>query len=168
MNEQVLGSDPRTADAGIHVVVPTAVLDDLRVHAADAYPEECCGILVGRRDTDAVLVQRGLPCSNAVSGAERRSRFAIHPRALLDVIKGLRDSNQSVVGFYHSHPDAEARLSATDLTFVGLWPETVWLVLSVGSDGAQEARAWWLPSAGAAPRPLELPLHAGPTGAVKH
>lgn len=150
------------------MVVPTSVLDDLRVHAADAYPEECCGILVGRRHVDAVLVHRELPCSNAVSGAERGSRFAIHPRALLDVIKGLRDTEESVVGFYHSHPDAAARLSTTDLTFVGLWPETVWLVLAVGRDGTQEARAWWLPSANAAPSPLELPLHAGPTGAVKH
>jgi proteasome lid subunit RPN8/RPN11 len=168
MEQLGLSSAVRSDDGEIHVVVPSPVLDRLRLHAVDTYPEECCGILVGRRDANTVLIDRELPCPNAVIGPERKSRFAIHPRALLDVIKQLRDTDDGVVGFYHSHPDSVARLSATDLTFVGLWPETVWLVLSVGRDGSQEERAWWLPSAGGAALPLELPLHAEPSRAVTH
>jgi proteasome lid subunit RPN8/RPN11 len=164
----------------LQVVVPTVVLERLRQHATLSYPDECCGILIGGRDrhashgvgSDAVFVSREVRCANTVEGPDRRRRFAIDPRALLDVIKGLRESDEEIVGFYHSHPDTDAKLSSTDLTFVSLWPETVWIVLSVGKDGPRHERAWWLPFApavegeSATPSPLELPLFADSTGAL--
>lgn len=150
-------------EEGLDVVLPGPVLEQLRVRAEGAYPEECCGLLIGLRDGDSVLVRRELPCPNAVRGPERQRRFAIDPRALLNVMKALREHDESVVGFYHSHPDADGTLSATDLVFVGLWPDTVWLVVPVGEEGAGEERAWWLPSAGGE-TPMELPVAAFPGG----
>jgi proteasome lid subunit RPN8/RPN11 len=134
----------------LQVVIPSAVLERLRAHATRAYPEECCGILVGQRTaeaadaTSAVVVSRDIRCANTAQELDRRRRFEIDPRALIDTIRELRDGEEQIVGFYHSHPDADAELSSTDLTFVSLWPETVWLVLSVGQDGPRGERAWWL------------------------
>src|SRR5690606_11189319 len=147
------------------LTLPASVLEQVRVRAEGAYPEECCGLLIGLRDGDSVLVRRELPCPNAVRGADRQRRFAIHPKALLNVMRALRDREESVVEFYHSHPDAEATLSATDLTFVGLWPDTVWLVVPVGEEGAGDERAWWLPSAARdTTTPLELPVRPASPG----
>ena len=80
MEQHVPSSTLQMESGAIHVVVPTPVLDRLRLHAVEAYPEECCGILVGRRDANAVLIGRELPCPNEVSGPERRRRFAIGSR----------------------------------------------------------------------------------------
>lgn len=160
----------------VQLVLPAPVLQRIRAQAAAAYPEECCGILVGKREPESIVVSRDVRCSNVAPGPDRRRRFEIHPRTLLNVVRDLRDSDEEVVGFYHSHPDSNAKLSPTDLTFVGLWPETAWLVISVGRKGAREQRAWWLPSAAnrAADAPLdaallvELPLLAEPAGAVSN
>ena len=149
------------------MLLPPGVLEQLRVRAQGAYPEECCGFLIGSKDGGTVQVKRELPCPNAVRGPDRARRFVMHPKAVLNVMKALRDRDESVVGFYHSHPDADARLSATDLTFVGLWPETVWLVVPVGEEGAGEERAWWLPSAGQSESPLQELLLLADSGLVR-
>jgi proteasome lid subunit RPN8/RPN11 len=159
----------------LQVVIPNAMMERLRAHAVRTYPEECCGILVGRRDrtTDAadaahaVVVSRDILCANAAQELERRRRFTIDPRTLIDVIRELRGGEEEIVGFYHSHPDSDARLSSTDLTFVSLWPELVWLVIAVGKDGPRQARAWWLSSSTSeATAPIELPLVIEPARAL--
>lgn len=155
MNLRARDVQVRGAGDDLRVLLPPSVLEQLRIRAEGAYPEECCGFLIGSRAGGTVLVRRELPCPNAVRGAERMRRFVIHPKAVLNVMRALRHVDESVVGFYHSHPDADATLSATDLAFVDLWPETVWLVLPVGEEGAGEERAWWLPSTARSAAPLQ-------------
>ena len=83
----------------------------MRSQAAAAYPEECCGILIGKREPESIVVSRVVRCANAAPRPDRGRRFEIHPRTLLKVVRDLRDSDEEVVGFYHSHPDSSAKLS---------------------------------------------------------
>ena len=129
-----------------HALIPEAVLERIQERASADYPEECCGLLIGTRDRDEVIVLREVACSNVASKDERRRRFLIEPAMVLEVTKALRGTSQELVGFYHSHPDAEARPSSTDLAFLELWPETVWLIVPTSGRGAGRERAWWLPS----------------------
>jgi proteasome lid subunit RPN8/RPN11 len=150
----------------------TSVELDARVHErilehVRAVPaEEACGILVGRVEADFVRVRRALPCSNDAPPAERGRRFAIDPRAVLNVQRELRGSEQAIVGFYHSHPDGSAEPSRTDLDYIRLWPDTAWLI--VGADAARPTgtRAWWLDS-NAGPHPRELRITGTPVAHVE-
>lgn len=109
-----------------------------------AYPYEGCGLLIGYHSGDGIRVTRALPCPNVAPVEERSHRFSIDPRAFINVRKSLRGSSESVVGFFHSHPDAAAVPSKTDMEYLRLWPETVWLIVPVNAGHPGDPRAWWL------------------------
>ena len=134
-------------------------------HAAGAYPFEGCGLLIGHLEEDRVRVSRALPCPNVAEPEERTHRFVIDPRAVLNVRRSLRNTKESIVGFYHSHPDAEAMPSRTDMEYIRLWPETVWLIVPVDAGSAGEPRAWWLDEMDA-PHARELRVHIPPVRAT--
>jgi proteasome lid subunit RPN8/RPN11 len=119
------------------------VAQALEVQARGAYPEECCGILTGRAEPSGLLVGSVLPCENVAPPADRRRRFEIDATVVLETIRSLGEGPDQLLGFYHSHPDREATLSPTDMEFVRLWPETVWLVIPVFAGDPRRARAWW-------------------------
>ena len=123
------------------------MLARMAAHAQAVYPEECCGILLGRMEPSGVFVGRVLPCENAAPAADRRRRFTIEPQVVLDAIRSLGDGPEQLVGFYHSHPNRDAALSPTDMEFVRLWPETAWVVIPVLDGAPGTPRAWWLSSA---------------------
>ena len=134
-------------------------------HAATAYPFEGCGLLIGYLGEGDVRVTRALPCPNVAAREEQTHRFVIDPRAVLNVRRSLRNTAESVVGFYHSHPDAPAMPSTTDMEFIRLWPETVWLIVPVAGGEVGEPRAWWLDDVDS-PRPRELTVHVPPVPAA--
>jgi proteasome lid subunit RPN8/RPN11 len=125
--------------------------------SAAVYPLEGCGLLIGTLHRDQVIVTRAVRCANVAPVEQRTHRFAIEPRVVINVTRTLRGKNESIVGFFHSHPDAEAVPSATDLEYIRLWPDVVWLIVPVIAGGPAEPRAGWLDSQNPrAPRELEV------------
>lgn len=118
--------------------------DALLAHASRAYPREACGLLIGVLAENEARVTRALPCPNIADASERERGFMIDPGALLNVRRSLRGTDQTILGFYHSHADADATPSGTDLAHIRLWPETVWLITPVLSGQPYPPRAWWL------------------------
>jgi proteasome lid subunit RPN8/RPN11 len=89
-------------------------LEQLRRHGEDAYPAECCGILLGKFEGDGRRVYSIVPCQNACAN-ERSTHFVIDPREVIQAQRAGRDLGLEIVGFYHSHPDHPAQWSPTDL-----------------------------------------------------
>ncbi len=114
-------------------------------------------------------VRHALPCTNRAPAGERTRRFEIDPRAVLNLQRTLRSTAQAIVGFYHSHPASPPEPSRTDLRYLRLWPETVWLIAGVEEDGQARLRAWWLDApeggSGDAGVPEPLPLVRGESDA---
>jgi proteasome lid subunit RPN8/RPN11 len=115
-------------------VIRIAAADLARVVAAAeaAYPQECCGLLAGRAEGKgadrAITVTAVHPSSNIAR--EPHHTFEIDPALRLRLQRELRDSGDSVVGLYHSHPDGRAQPSATDLDRA--WePDLAWLITAV-------------------------------------
>jgi proteasome lid subunit RPN8/RPN11 len=98
--------------------------------AEAAYPRECCGLLVGRREgADAVVVTRVCPSPN-VTEDDARDSFEVSPQLRFDVMRALGEGPERIVGHYHSHPDHPAQPSARDLERA--WePDLVWLITAV-------------------------------------
>lgn len=113
----------------------------IRRHGESAYPEECCGALLGRVESLCRQVSVALQLDNA-SEAERRRRFRIDPDAYRRAESAAATEGLELVGFYHSHPDHPARPSAYDLEHALPWHSYV--VLAVAGGAAAECTAWLL------------------------
>lgn len=130
------------------LAIPTALLDEIRRHAASAYPREACGLLVGT-DGDARRVARVHRAEN-LSASARSDRFEIDPRFYLKTDRAANAEGMRVVGFYHSHPDHPARPSPTDADHAQHWPEFSFVILSVENGQVRDCRSWLFPEAGLA------------------
>ena len=114
---------------------------EIRAHAADDYPNECCGFLVGRADGEDVTVIRTVPAANTRDDSPR-NRFEIDPGDLVKTDKAARADGLGVVGFYHSHPDAPAMPSEFDREHA--WAGYCYIIVSVQAGQAKEMRNWRL------------------------
>ena len=122
------------------IVISAAELEKIERAAADAYPAECCGLLVGHGQADTALVVTRAVASRNLKADERNDRFEVDPKVRFDVMRDLEGSEERIVGHYHSHPDHPARPSATDLSMV--WePELVWLITAVDKGRPAETTA---------------------------
>lgn len=116
--------------------------------AAEAeYPNECCGLLVGRIEEDGRtrVIAEIYPVMNSWEGGSQRDRMLIAP---LDYAHAERESQKKglgVVGDYHSHPDHPAVPSQFDLEH-SAWPMMSYIIVSVNEGQATDLRSWELAS----------------------
>jgi len=132
------GSNGATAELDGALVIPDDVFAAIREHGAAAYPDECCGALIGE---ESGQVLEALSLSNTTSD-ERRRRFLIGPDEYLAAERRASETGRTLIGFYHSHPNHPAVPSAFDLAHA--WPNLQYLILSVRGGEPAEARTWRL------------------------
>ena len=126
-----------------------------RIEAAceAAYPEEACGLLVGRWTGAAARVSEVHASANVAES--RRCAFEVDPHLLLSLYKRLRQGDESMLGVYHSHPDGSAEPSPRDLDRA--WqPELIWLIVALRDGRAVETTAHRLTDGAFFPFPLSL------------
>ena len=110
------------------MVVPAAVREQLRAHAADEAPNECCGLVL-LRDGVAVEYIRGV---NKLASPYRYELY-IDPFVWSEIPEDL----EQVI--FHSHPETEPRPSRTDRELAGLWSGRPFLIYGLKHD---DLRAW--------------------------
>jgi len=103
-------------------VTPIAIPDDLRAavyaHAIAAFPEECCGYLIGQ---DPGAVDGAVPCRNAQGDGDHPvapergadTGFVIAGEELIRFARSF-DSDRPPRIVYHSHTNGRAYFSAVD------------------------------------------------------
>ena len=123
--------------AGITIV--RRVLDDVRAHAREAAPRECCGILIGTSECVLENVRAG----NLADGT---TRFEIDPHDHIRAVRLSRARGLDVVGFYHSHPRSRAYPSETDKAESG-YAGAMHLIAGT-HDAGEEARLFRIDSDG--------------------
>jgi proteasome lid subunit RPN8/RPN11 len=142
------------------IAVARPLADAIAAAARTAYPEECCGLLVGRRLDDGSIVVSGIePSPNVAAAARRRDRFEVDPGLRLRLMRRLAGSGDAIVGHYHSHPDHPALPSAHDRA-MAFEPDLVWVIVSVDARGATGIAAYAVDAAGF----RSLALHIGDAG----
>ncbi len=116
------------ADAGAtapHAFLPTIsaqVLAEIYTHARETYPEECCGLLIGPRDTTGVdEVRRCVNEQNRYHALDpeqfpRTARIAYYlgGRDLIFLMQSI-ETPRPVKIIYHSHIDVGSYFSAEDI-----------------------------------------------------
>ncbi len=125
-------------EAVIHL--PAPVLSQIFEAAEAAYPEECCGLLVGLDDEAGLRVTRAEASPNVAEG-DRRKSFLVDAKVQFDLMRGLGNGPERIIGNYHSHPDHGAEPSERDRQSV-FYPEHVWLIVAVENGRAGRAAAF--------------------------
>ena len=108
-------------------------------HAGEAYPDECCGVMLGTTSGAGKSVRIALPMENASQGP-KRARYELRPEDLLHADRQAREKGMDLIGIYHSHPDCDAYFSETDLKNSCPWYSFV--VLSVRGGKFDHANSW--------------------------
>jgi proteasome lid subunit RPN8/RPN11 len=124
------------------IEIPARLLAAIAARAAAAWPGECCGLLLGRREGDARIVAEAVAADNVADDPARR--FEVDPRVLLATHRRARETGIELLGPYHSHPDGAAVPSATDRAraIAAVGTGEAWLIVPVTRQGAGDARAF--------------------------
>lgn len=140
--------------------LPEKALAEIVRQAEAGYPEEICGMVVGRPgEQDTYRVRQVANVANrepqedtAGQARDARTAYKMDPLEQLRVLREADGEGWEVILFYHSHPDHDAYFSRMDreraLASDGepLWPGATYLVVSVmeGRAGGA-ARVGWDP-----------------------
>ncbi|MEL7052149.1 MAG: M67 family metallopeptidase [Cyanobacteria bacterium J06588_5] len=140
----------------------------ISVHAERVYPEECCGLLVGKIHTQETEQTKQLtqlvPLDNewtpevlptaalaqpsrgsiAEQSVTKSRRYWINPKDMLRAQKQAREDGLDIIGIYHSHPDHVAVPSECDRALA--WPIYAYVIVSVCEGKAVDVQNWTLDS----------------------
>jgi proteasome lid subunit RPN8/RPN11 len=122
------------------IVLPRAVVGHIADAAEAAYPDECCGLLVGRAEASGNRLVTRVAASPNVAEGNTRDSFLVDPRIQFDLMRELGDGPESIVGHYHSHPDHGATPSERDRQSV-FYPDHVWVIVAVDRGRAGDMTA---------------------------
>lgn len=142
-------------------------LNTLQSHAEATYPQECCGLLLGRLELTAQepvrqvesVVATANAWNHAVAedlaaelvsygsgGADREhskgDRYWIDPKDILQAQRQAREQGLAIVGVYHSHPDHPAVPSECDRAIA--WSDYSYLIVAVDQGSAIDVQSWAL------------------------
>lgn len=110
--------------SSLRVKIDRKAIDDMIAHAREAAPNECCGLLVGRRGAiDRVVRARNLHDSP--------TRYSIDPADHFGAIHAARSQGQAVIGAYHSHPASSAAPSESDISEATGGSEFLYVIVSL-------------------------------------
>lgn len=123
----------------------------------EAYPREGCGLLLGRVEGEDRVVEEVRPAPNRWEG--REDRYLVDPETLRRAVEEEAGGGPRVLGFWHSHPDADPVPSATDRELA--WPWYLYLIVPVREGRNGRGRAWELVDGRWAERPVTGGPNAG-------
>jgi proteasome lid subunit RPN8/RPN11 len=109
------------------ITIEKAAWDVMVAHAESTYPNECCGVMLGKGKT----VAEAKALDNVYVGAQE-DRYEIRPEDLLAADRDARKRGLDIVGIFHSHPDCAAYFSKTDLENSCPWYSFVVLSIQKG------------------------------------
>lgn len=125
----------------------------MRSHAERAYPNECCGLMLGTVAHGSNLIHQTWAAENTWDATiaetladqphlTQTRRYWIAPQTFLHVMKTARQQGLDILGIYHSHPDHPAVPSECDRRLA--WPHYSYLIFSVEQGQATTCHSWHL------------------------
>jgi proteasome lid subunit RPN8/RPN11 len=123
--------------------IPRQLHRNIRAEGESAYPDECCGIMLGTVDAEGVRTVTELqPMLNARESGERYHRFRIKADDILRAERLATGKGLEIIGFYHSHPDNPAVPSDYDREHALPW--YAYVIVAVAQGRARRIRCWQL------------------------
>ena len=116
-------------------------VDFMIEHGVEGYPNEVCGLILGRYEGDSREAAEIRRCAN-LNTERANDRFELDPRDMLSAEKYCREKGLEVIGIYHSHPDWPDEPSEFDRERA--WPVYSYIIISVRKGEEPVFRSWRL------------------------
>jgi proteasome lid subunit RPN8/RPN11 len=128
----------RDAGRRAFVTIDPPALGEMLQHAREDAPNECCGLLIGRRG----VVERAVRARNLQASP---TRYLIDPVDHFGAIRAARAQGRRVIGAYHSHPSSAPLPSESDIAEATGGSEFLYVIVSpAGRAPGDELRAYYL------------------------
>ena len=106
-------------------------VDAMIAHARETAPEECCGLIGGVSERQAVTIYR---LRNVTRHPE--SAYEAAPQDLFAAQRQMRERGEDLLAIYHSHPRAsDPSPSETDVR-LAYYPTAKYLIIGLAGIGA--------------------------------
>jgi proteasome lid subunit RPN8/RPN11 len=92
--------------------------------------------MIGGRDGEATSVVR------VENAAASPLRYEMDPQGQFDALKAIEDGGDELLGIYHSHTRSAAYPSQTDVNEARMWPEQVYVIVSLENEEAPDVKAY--------------------------
>ena len=130
------------------------ILDAIYRHALSEYPNECCGIVVGKKGV-ADSFEMSFPCRNLQDEMHEKepecftrtakTAYFLSPKDLFEIQRITRERGMEMKMIYHSHVDVGSYFSDEDkkqATYEGnpAFPGVVYLVADVTKDNVRGSK----------------------------
>jgi proteasome lid subunit RPN8/RPN11 len=124
----------------------------LRAHGEETYPNECCGVLLGKNiaaegDSSSMNHVRQIVRAGNTRTDSAHNRYNIAPQELVRIQRQARGLGLDIVGFYHSHPDHPAQWSKTDFAEAH-WLGCSYIITSIEQGKAATTNSFLLSGTG--------------------
>jgi proteasome lid subunit RPN8/RPN11 len=118
--------------------------EQIRAHGAESYPQEGCGLLLGRIVDDINHVSEIRPMANVWPVEEEKPiRFRIAEDDWRDAEFAAMMADLDIIGIFHSHPDSPPVASPRDLNWAS-WPGYSYIITEVCQGKPTHSRSWQL------------------------
>lgn len=108
------------------------------------YPNEGGGFLLGETDASDIMIRDITQVENVFEEEEQYHRYAMTPQDWMRLEDEADEKGLTLVGYYHSHPNAPAIPSEYDRDHA--LPNFVYVITSVQEGQAVDMRVWKLKS----------------------
>ena len=123
------------------LALPAEVRVEIERWIRAGYPEETCGLLIGRNHLGRIEVARATQAKN-LDRVRARDRYELDPADFLSADLAARAAGLEIVGVWHSHPDHPAEPSETDRA--AAWEGWSYVIVEVTRAGVAAVRSWRL------------------------
>jgi proteasome lid subunit RPN8/RPN11 len=134
----VFRESPHNANLGDTVNplrIRESALLELRHRVTQSPQQEICGLLSGENET----ITRVLPCTN--SAADPKTSYEIAPQELFARMREIRESGETLLAIYHSHPNGRSTPSARDVAEAN-YPDAAHIIVTLNDHGEATLRAF--------------------------
>jgi len=137
------------------IKIKSSHLETIKNQGIIHYPEECCGLLIGKSQGKENTVIKIVPTVNDWHNQKylfreiihrpdfgTQENFAIAPQSLLQIQKKARQQNLDIIGVYHSHPDHPSIPSEFDRAIA--WNGYSYIIVSITKNQVKSLSSWRL------------------------
>lgn len=121
------------------ISIPTRLIREITMAAKKAYPNECCGLLAGTGSLGGLVSVTKVRTSPNIATGSVKNHFKIDPKVHFDLIHELEETNERIIGHYHSHPNHPAKPSEEDLK-MAFDAKLLWLIISLDENRIREVK----------------------------
>lgn len=126
----------------MHIVLNSELQKRIYAQMEAAFPNEGGGFLLGQVAPDEITVKDITQVENTFAEEEQYHRYLMRPLDWARLEDEAETRGLSLVGYYHSHPNAPAVPSVYDRDHA--LPNFIYIITSVQEGRAAEIRAWQL------------------------